>query len=176
MEQEEEGRTRRAWWRRASVHRVSIFKKAFCSSVIRCTVIMLMLLMLKLILHLFQENKSYGTFAFILCLHVAVQHTITSRTKGLLPSRYLLYWKTQIFSQLKIVLTCLLQFRGVATFLPTPPHTPPPHCCYPIYNNAYSFIFSICILYCNADAWCPDGGSIFNRESGSDSFLASDIQ
>jgi hypothetical protein len=29
MEQEEEGRTGQVWWRRASVHRVSIFKKVF---------------------------------------------------------------------------------------------------------------------------------------------------
>jgi hypothetical protein len=35
-----------------------------------------MIIKSKLMLHLFQENKSYGvkTIAFILCLHVAVHH------------------------------------------------------------------------------------------------------
>ncbi len=67
MEQEEEGRTSRSWWRRASVHRVSIFKKAFFNNIIS-----VILLMLKLILHLFQENKSYGVKT--ICIHPLPSH------------------------------------------------------------------------------------------------------
>jgi hypothetical protein len=36
MEKEEEGRTSRGWWGRTSMHRVSIFQKGICSSVIKC--------------------------------------------------------------------------------------------------------------------------------------------
>jgi hypothetical protein len=34
-------------------------------------------------LRLFQENKSYGPFALILCLHGAAHHDITSHTVGI---------------------------------------------------------------------------------------------
>jgi hypothetical protein len=53
------------------VNRVSnLFERRYFTSVIVCNI------KSKLMLHLFQENKSYGikTIALILCLHAAVHH------------------------------------------------------------------------------------------------------
>jgi hypothetical protein len=56
MEQEDEGKKSQAWRRGPSVHRVSILKGplSMYSNVIRLS------MMLRLMLYLFQENKSYG--------------------------------------------------------------------------------------------------------------------
>jgi hypothetical protein len=53
------------------------FQEDICSSVVACNIIGI-----KIVLRLFQENKSYGvkTFALILCLHVGANHDIKSQT------------------------------------------------------------------------------------------------
>jgi hypothetical protein len=70
MEQEEEGRKSQAWRRGTSMHRLSIFKRLF-SSVFKCS-----LMMLRLMLCLFQENKSYGIKT--ICIHPLMSRYCTS--------------------------------------------------------------------------------------------------
>ncbi len=59
------------------MHRGCIFQKGICGSMITCNVVEI-----KIMLRLFQENKSYGikTITLILCLHIATHHDITSQT------------------------------------------------------------------------------------------------
>jgi hypothetical protein len=61
------------WWRRASVHSEHL-QERFCNNVIECTV---MLLILKLIPCLFQENKSYGVKT--ICIHHLKSRCCTSQ-------------------------------------------------------------------------------------------------
>ncbi len=78
MEKEKDGRTGQAWWRRTTVHRESIFKEGihrlwFCAILLNLEYVML---------HLFQENKSYGVKTILIDLLTthAIHQDITSRT------------------------------------------------------------------------------------------------